>query len=196
MMENQLLPIKYDQSLADFINKLERHKQMKILATPEKVKMAYEEIKEEVEPLINEGILKAQNNEIQTKIIQDLAEICETVKQDINQSSTPRYTSSQKHRKWIDDDTNDFYSHRVKQHAKKIVVLIEGLINRDGYAREAFGAYEELFKLICTVDGRESATYLYEMVISAQSMIPPSIRYSQDEIIESNNSYSESVDEV
>ena len=184
MIENQLLPIKYDQSLADFINKSERTKQIKNLSNPEKAKVVYEEIKEELEPLINDGILKVEKNEIQTKIIQDLAEICETAKQDITRIDTPPYTSSSKHRKWIDEDRNDFYNNRVRQYAKKILILIDGLINRDGYPKEAFGAYKNLHELIETVGGRESVTYLYELVISAQAVIPMSIRYAEDEIIE------------
>lgn len=195
----QTLPALYDPLLAEFTKKFdptyEKNRMRGELSPVEKAKQEFEEIKEVAQPIVTKAIQESQSRpQINTKIIQDLVEQCEIIKKEIKEmSATPQYSSSKKMRMWMDNNTSNFYEYRVKQHARRLEILIDGLINLDGYDEKLFGTYKQLIQLIEKCDGKESVNYLYELVINAQAVIPMSVRYKEDEIIESNNSFADSV---
>jgi len=195
----QTLPALYDPLLAEFTKKFdptyEGNRIRDELAPVGRAKLEYEEIKEVAQPMVTKAIQESQSRpQINTKIIQDLVEQCEIIKKEIREmSAVPQYSSSKKMQMWVDKNISNFYEYGVKQHARRIEILIDGLINLDGYDEKLFGSYKQLIQLIEKSDGKEAVNYLYELVINSQAVIPMSVRYKEDEIIESNNSFADSV---
>jgi len=169
------------------------------------------EIKTEVSPLekaieeYNESeeelsdVVIPQNNTkeiVQSKLLEDLNETCIRALQDYRESFEVQFTEGDIVKDmYVDAKRKDFFENGIKRYTFEIEKIFDGLINYDNYPKEVFRNYKEIARLIDNSQEKDSAMYLRQLIIIGEQIIPPSIREEHPEIIESNNSYSDSVAE-
>jgi len=127
----------------------------------------------------------------QTGILEDLNQTIILALEDYRKSTIKRFSEDHATTNMIRRDVEDFYDSRVKYWASEILKLLEGLVRFDGYPQEMFANFQTLKKTVDLSDGEKSSESLRELIICAKSIIPPSIRYVPEVIIESNNSFSD-----
>jgi len=105
------------------------------------------------------------------------------------------YTDDVVQRQFLEDKREDFFSHGIQRHASIIEKIFDRLVRQDNYPKGIFSNYKQIIRLIDVTEGEASAMHLRELIMIAESVIPPSVKEEHTEVIESNNSYSNSVDE-
>jgi len=133
---------------------------------------------------------------VNSRLIDDLNETCIRALQDYRESFEVQFTEGDIVKDmYVDAKRKDFFENGVKRYAFEFEKIFDGLINYDRYPKELFRNYKQIARLIDNSQEKDSAKYIRQLIIIGEQIIPPSIREERPEIIESNNSYSDSVAE-
>ncbi len=157
---------------------------------------ATEEYNESEEKLLNFIATQDDTKIINSRLIDDLNETCKRALQDYRESFEVQYDEGDIVRSlYVDRKRQDFFENGTKRYAFEFEKIFDGLINYDGYPKKVFRNYKQIKRLIDNTQGKVSAFYLRELILVGEQLIPTSVRLEHPEVIESNNSYSNSVDE-
>lgn len=157
---------------------------------------AIEEYNESEEKLLNFTATQDDTKIINSRLIDDLNETCIRALQDYRESFEVQYDEGDIVRSlYVDRRRQDFFENGIKRYAFEFEKIFDGLITYDGYPKKVFRNYKQIKKLIDNTQGKISAFYLRQLIIVGEQLIPTSVRLEHPEVIESNNSYSNSVDE-
>ncbi len=157
---------------------------------------AIDEYNESEEKLLDFIETQDDTKIINSRLIDDLNETCIRALQDYRESFEVQFTEGDIVKDmYVDAKRKDFFENGIKRYTFEIEKIFDGLINYDNYPKEVFRNYKEIARLIDNSQEKDSAKYLRQLIIIGEQIIPPSIREEHPEIIESNNSYSDSVAE-
>ena len=157
---------------------------------------AIEEYNESEEKLLNFIATQDDTKIINSRLIDDLNETCKRALKDYRESFEVQYDEGDIVRSlYVDRKRQDFFENGIKRYAFELEKIFEGLISYDGYPKKVFRNYKQIKRLIDNTQGKTSAMYLRQLIIVGEQLIPTSVRLEHPEVIESNNSYSDSVDE-
>jgi len=157
---------------------------------------AIEEYNESEEKLLDFIATQDDTKIINSRLIDDLNETCIRALKDYRESFEVQYDDGDIVRSlYVDRKRQDFFENGVKRYAFEFEKIFDGLINYDGYPKKIFRNYKQIKRLIDNTQGKISAFYLRQLIIVGEQLIPTSVRLEHPEVIESNNSYSDSVDE-
>lgn len=156
---------------------------------------ATDEYNESEEKLLNFIATQDDTKIINSRLIDDLNETCIRALKDYRESFEVPYIDDILLRNYFEEKRQDFFENGTKRYAFEFEKIFDGLINYDGYPKKVFRNYKQIKKLIDNTQGKISAMYLRELILVGEQLIPTSVRLEHPEVIESNNSYSDSVDE-
>lgn len=177
----------YDPQLSEFRLKYDKIFQKKLVDESKTEKL--EEIIEKKIPTFKP--LQQTNELPQTGILEDLNETINLALDDYRRSTIKKFSEDHATNNAMRRDADNFYERRVDYWASEISKLIEGLVKYDSYPKEIFANFQTVKNQVDLTNGEKSAEYLRELIICAKNVIPPSIRYVPEVIIESNNSFSD-----
>jgi len=133
---------------------------------------------------------------VNSRLIDDLNETCIRALQDYRESFEVQFTEGDiVTDMYVDAKRQNFFENGIKRYAFEFEKIFDGLINYDGYPKKVFRNYKQIKRLIDNTQGKTSAMYLRQLIIIGEQLIPTSVRLEHPEVIESNNSYSDSVNE-
>jgi len=157
---------------------------------------AIDEYQESKENLPETKVTQDQMSDvILTKLIADLDRTSSRALDDYDQALEFQYTDDVIKSQFLEDKRKDFFSNGIKRYASIIEKLFDRLTKQDNYPKGIFSNYKQIIRLIDVTEGEVSAMHLRELIMIAESVIPPSVKEEHTEVVESNNSYSNSVEE-
>ena len=122
-----------------------------------------------------------------TGIVDDLVQLLERAKVDIDNTYYPKWTTNLKENKPIKHNITEYFSKRMYRYATRIVDHLDGLIQYDNYPKEAFGGYKMLIQEFKKAeDDNTRQDKLDKLIIIANSVIPTKIKYAKEKVIDTN----------
>lgn len=182
---NEFLPVKYHPYF-QWLKEMDEISKSPLYVIPPKEETAY--------------VLKPNpmdnNNQYHSGIIEDLNSLLNTIQDDMEKTLHSQISSSHRETRMIQRDTVDFYKRRIPMYCNRIADHIQGLIRYDNYPQNVFADYNLLVKEFQTnMTDDEKLRVLEQLKILARSIIPFSVKYQDETVVEGSSLNPNSISE-
>jgi len=131
---------------------------------------------------------QSQGERLETGNLEDLNEVLNRVIADRNFAANRPMTDDLSLKQQFEDNTAEYFEHRLYHHAEEITQIIQALIEYDMYPEHWFGKFREIREKIFVEDDPKIANrMLGQLIRIGRSQLPRNVKQEDAETIDSNS---------